>query len=356
MPNWANLLKEINSLGSQYDILRRKYIKQLSVYTGRNVICYYSGWLQKPEMGSASAVNDNDKNGLMTTINGLDVTKGLDLIIHTPGGDTAATESIVDYIWQKFGGDVRCFVPQMAMSAGTMIACSCKEIWMGKQSSLGPVDPQYGHIPAHGVLEEFKKAYDEILNDPRTIPIWQPVIAKYNPAFIGECEKAVAWSTSLVREWLARNMFKGIRNKDKIINAIVTELIDHSVSFAHNRHLSKDKCAEMGLIIKELESDQQLQDMVLSIHHIYCHTLSSTAAFKIIENNLDVAYIQQAQIIKPNGAAQLSLPQITPVPEEFIPVPVIELPVQKPIEPPLQAINQSSFSKFISYLRSFFSK
>jgi membrane-bound ClpP family serine protease len=24
----------------------------------------------------------------------------------------------------------------MAMSAGTMTACACKEIWMGKQSSL----------------------------------------------------------------------------------------------------------------------------------------------------------------------------------------------------------------------------
>ena len=155
MPNWGDLLKEINQLGGPHDVLRRKYIANLSELTGRNVICYYSGWLQKPEMGNATAVNDNDKNGLMTTINGLDVSKGLDLVLHTPGGDTAATESIVDYLWQKFQGDIRCFVPQMAMSAGTMIACSCKEIWMGRQSSLGPVDPQFNGIPAHGVLEEF---------------------------------------------------------------------------------------------------------------------------------------------------------------------------------------------------------
>jgi membrane-bound ClpP family serine protease len=136
----------------------------------------------------------------MTTINKLDVSKGLDLILHTPGGDTAATESIVDYLWQIFQGDIRCFVPQMAMSAGTMIACSCKEIWMGKQSSLGPVDPQFGGIPAHGVLEEFTRAYNEMVNDPRTIPVWQPVIAKYGPTFIGECDKAVKWSTSLVKD------------------------------------------------------------------------------------------------------------------------------------------------------------
>ena len=323
MPNWANLLKEIKQLGSPYDILRRKYVRSLANYTNRNVICYYSGWLQKPEIGVPTAVNDNDKNGLMTTINGLDVSKGLDLILHTPGGDTAATESIVDYLWQKFQGDIRCFVPQMAMSAGTMIACSCKEIWMGKQSSLGPVDPQFGGIPAHGVLEEFARAYQEILNDPRTIPIWQPVIAKYKPAFIGECEKAVKWSASLVKEWLVRNMLSAEPKREAIVDAIVSELIDHSVSLAHNRHLSNTKCKEMGLTIKELESDQKLQDKVLSIHHIYCHTLSSTAAFKIIENNLGVAYIQQAQqFIVPANAIPPGTPQLAelPAPEPAVPV------------------------------------
>lgn len=295
MPNWSDLVKEINQLGSPFDILRRKYVKDLSEYTGRNVVCYYSGFLQKPELGAGVAVNDNDKNGLMTAINGLSPDAGLDLILHTPGGDTAATESIVDYLWNKFGGNIRCFVPQMAMSAGTMIACSAKEIWMGKQSSLGPVDPQFNGIPAHGVLEEFQRAYREIISDPRTIPVWQPVIAKYHPAFLGECEKAVKWSNELVSTWLARNMLSGDAEKDNKIDRILKELGDHSVSYAHNRHLSAQKCKEIGLAVCDLESDQELQDKVLSVHHIYFHTLSSTAAFKIIENQNGQAFIQQAQ-------------------------------------------------------------
>lgn len=48
------------------------------------------------------------------------------------------------------------------MSAGTMIACSCKQILMGKHSSLGPVDPHFNGIPAIGVIEEIKKAYQQI--------------------------------------------------------------------------------------------------------------------------------------------------------------------------------------------------
>lgn len=309
MPNWSDLVKEIGQLGSPFDILRRKYVKELADYTGRNVICYYSGWLQKPEIGPSVAVHDIDKNGLMTTINGLDAAKGLDLVLHTPGGDTAATESIVDYLWQKFGGDIRCFVPQMAMSAGTMIACSCKEIWMGRQSSLGPIDPQFRGIPAHGVIEEFQRAYKEIVGDPRTIPVWQPVIAKYSPAFIGECEKAVKWSNELVDTWLARNMLNDTIEKEKTISTIIRELGDHSVSLAHNRHLSASKCKEIGLKIMDLESDQDLQDKVLSVHHIYFHTLSATPAFKIIENNQGMAFILQAQqVLLPAKGANQGLP------------------------------------------------
>jgi len=295
MSNWSELLRELGQLGSGYDILRRKYTKDLADYTDRNVICYYSGWLQKPELGNLSAVNDNDKNGLMTAINGLDPNKGLDLILHTPGGDTAATESIVDYLWGKFGKNIRCFVPQMAMSAGTMIACSTKEIWMGKHSSLGPIDPQFGSIPAHGVLEEFERAHSEILNDPRTVPVWQPILAKYPPAFIGECKKAIDWSNSLVEQWLKRNMLRGRRNQAQTISKILRELGDHSVNFAHNRHLSFDKCKEIGLRVVALESDQILQDKLLSLHHIYYHTLSSTNAFKIIQNHDNAAFILQAQ-------------------------------------------------------------
>jgi hypothetical protein len=90
-------------------------------------------------------------------------------------------------------------------------------------------------------------------------------------------------------------MLAGEPDKDAIVENIIRELGDHSVSLAHNRHLSAAKCKEIGLKIFDLESDQKLQEKVLSIHHIYFHTLSSTPAFKIIENQNGMAFILQAQ-------------------------------------------------------------
>jgi ATP-dependent protease ClpP protease subunit len=303
MPSFHSLLQESQTRGSVYDILRREWLGKLAVHTGRNVIIYYSGWLQKPGLQGVQ-VNDADKNGFMTVIHALDRSKGLDLLLHTPGGETAATESIVDYLHSMFGTNIRAIVPQLAMSAGTMIACACKEIIMGKQSSLGPVDPQFGGIAAHGVVEEFRRAYEEIKADPAKIPVWQPIIAKYHPTFVGECEKAIDWANEMVRDWLGRGMFQGEANASKTIDGILGELADHALTKSHNRHLSADKCRSIGLKVAQLEKDDALQELVLSLHHACILTLGATGAFKLIENHNGVASIQVAQqfVVQSGGA------------------------------------------------------
>jgi len=295
MANWSDILKEADS-GSNYDLIRRKYLRNLSRYTKRNTIAYYSGWLQKQNFANETSINDSDKNGFMSAINKLDASRGLDLILHTPGGDTAATESIVYYLKAKFT-DIRVFVPQLAMSAGTIIACASNEIWMGQHSSLGPIDPQFSGVSAHGIVEEFKRAYEEIKADQIKVAVWQPIISKYPPNFVGDCEKAVKWSNELIEEYLKDRMFSSLSTKEQKlrIDRILQELGDHSVSYAHNRHLSLKKCEEIQLTIKRLESDQRLQDLVLSVHHAFIQTLTATPAIKIIENDKGTAFIQSIQ-------------------------------------------------------------
>lgn len=293
MANWNEILNELNKDGSTYDIIRRKYLRRLHTVTKRNIIAYYSGWLQKPNAPEL-LINDNDKNGLMTTINKLDKSKGLDLIIHTPGGETAATESIIDYLTTMFS-DIRVIVPQIAMSGGTMIACIGTKIIMGKQSSLGPIDPQFGGIPAHGILEEFNQAHEEMRADQSKAYVWQPIIGKYSPTLIGECDKAIKWSERIVRDCLSKNMLKNSRNKSQKIDAIINELANHSLNLSHSRHLSAKKCKQIGLKIEMMEDDQNLQDAILSVHHCFIHTLTATPATKIIENHNGTAYIQTVQ-------------------------------------------------------------
>lgn len=294
MASWNEILDRFGQMPSPYDAVRREYISRLSACTGRNTILYYSAWLQKSLMANGSfdfGINDNDKTGFMTCIYKMDKSKGLDLILHTPGGDISATESLVVYLKSIFGNDIRVIVPQMAMSAGTMIACCAKEIIMGKHSNLGPIDPQYGMYRAHGIIEEFNSIKQEYTTNPNTSLAWGPILSKYTPTLIGECQKAIDWSNGLVEQWLTENMFsKDPKAVDKA-RAIVDYIGSHALTKSHSRHLHIKDLQNLGFKITELENDAVLQDLVLSIHHSTIITFGSTKAAKIIENQNGISFI-----------------------------------------------------------------
>ena len=235
----------------------------------------------------------------MAAIHQLDRSKGLDLILHTPGGDAAATESLVDYLRSMFDTDIRAIVPQLAMSAGTMIALACREIVMGKHSSLGPIDPQIMGIAAHGIIEEFNTAAEEIKKDPSRVPLWHPIFAQYHPTLIGECQKAIAWCDQMVEQWLITGMFAKDDHPDQKAQKVLKELADHALTKSHARHISMKRAEELGIKVTVLETDAALQDAVLTVHHACIQTLSSTPACKIIENHRGIAYIDT--FIPPSG-------------------------------------------------------
>ena len=298
MPNWSDVLDEIRdkelnrsiSEVSGLDIVRRHYVAELSNLTGRNAICYYSGWLSKP-YAFGMDIGDADRNAFMMMVNGMDRTKGLDLILHTPGGDIAAAESIVYYLRQMFGANVRAIVPQIAMSAGTMIACSCYTIIMAKHSNLGPIHPQLNGVPAAAVRDEFETAIREISHDPTRLAGWQFILGKYTPTYLSACENAVEWSKDFVEKALKENMFIDDDDRDAKAAAIVRHLSDYSGNRAHSRHIHADECQRIQLNITELEADAALQDAVLTVHHAFMHTIANSSAVKIVENNLGKAFI-----------------------------------------------------------------
>ncbi len=276
------------------DTVRRKYLAQLAANTGRNAIAYYSGFLSKPEVAQTD-ISDEDKNGFMMavhTIGSGNRGRGLDLILHTPGGNIAATESLVDYLHQMFGKNIRAIVPQIAMSAGTMIACSCKEILMARHASLGPIDPHLRGLPAHGIKQEFRRACKEVAEDASRIPIWQAILSRYGPTFLSQCENAIDWSKAFVETQLKSVMFEGEQDAGDKAKKIVRKLSDYRGNKTHQRHINFDECAAIGLKVSRIEDDQAFQDVVLTVHHCFMHSLMNTSAYKMIENHLGSAFVK----------------------------------------------------------------
>lgn len=189
MAGWDDIIKEISESKDPTSIVRQKYLCELSELTERNTIAYYSAWLSC-HAGNLD-INDLDMSGLMNAIKGMDCNKGLDLILHTPGGSPVAAEAIVRYLRSKFGKNIRVIVPQLAMSAGTMIACVGKEIVMGRHSSLGPIDPQFNGAPAYNIMLEFEQAKEELKISPENYHYWKIKLDKYPPAFMKSAIDAI---------------------------------------------------------------------------------------------------------------------------------------------------------------------
>src|SRR5437868_4027241 len=135
MPTWGELLNELQASKGQkqpFDAIRRKYLIQLSQHTGRAAILYSTkfaspGVTVSPDMLS---INDEDLQGLMEVTHGLS-NPNLDLILHSPGGTIEAAEALVLYLRSKFD-NIRAIVPNLAMSAATMISCASNRVMMGK--------------------------------------------------------------------------------------------------------------------------------------------------------------------------------------------------------------------------------
>ena len=310
MPNWTAILQEIaenyvkiENIEDEQDRrdaallnVRNNYISKLYNHTGRNVIFYYSAFLNQ-KGSEVLSINDEDKNGFMLCLHEMDWDKGLDIVLHTPGGDTHATISLIEYLRNKFSNNIRAIIPQIAMSAGTMIACSCKEIVMGKQSSLGPVDPQFGGIAAANLLNEVKKSKVEISNDPNLSLFWNPILSGITPSFLEKCERAISDSNDFFKKSLRINMFDKLSADEQNLQVDrIACVFTNNDGKAHNTHIGITEAKECGLKIIDLEDDDILQDLVLTVHHCYMHTFSLSNVVKIIENQL--GRIHQKHIFK----------------------------------------------------------
>jgi len=269
MPSTVEIQKEGRPKGGPLAVLL-KYLKEFEKHTGRNIIVYYSGFLYSKE---DTGIQDEDMNGFMAAVHGMDKTKGLSIFLHTPGGLVSTTEGIGDYLRSVFNGNIECYVPHMAMSCGTLLAMACRKIYMGKHSCLGPIDPALGNYRADAVLEEFENAKKDIALNANLSLLWQPIISKYPITFLGECEKAKQLAELVSRNWLRDGMLKDDKEAAKKINEIVSVFANHQNSKTHDRHISPEEAAHVGLNVQLIEDDPLLQDLVLSVHHAatyYC--------------------------------------------------------------------------------------
>lgn len=306
MPGWGDLLSQFNSKASdqaKQDWLQSELTRLLgevsALRNDRVTLMYMSGFLQKPQAPPTwIQITHEDLNGFMTTIHGAECAKGLTLILHTPGGATNAAETLVAYLRSKFT-DIEVIVPALAMSAGTMIALSADKIVMGRQSQLGPIDPQMPiastgrYVSAQAIKQQFEEAKAEILGDPRAAHAWVPITQSLGFGLLVEAQNALDYSQQMVEKWLAAYMFARRPDGPALAATTAAFFNDASLHKSHGRRIDRDEARSHDVDVDDLEdSSGLLQDAVLSAYHLATIAVEQSSMAKMIWRTASASWIK----------------------------------------------------------------
>jgi len=292
MASWSQLQADLVTIpvAQRGDWIKARIeseLKDLARITNRNVIAYASSYLQKPQIpGIFLSITPEDVNGFLSALYQMDSNKGLLLLLHTPGGSADAAETIVRYLWSKFK-DITTLIPTYAMSAGTMIALASDRLIMGRQSQLGPTDPQFfiGNVAysAHSIVKQFEEARADIIATPNAARAWAPVLQPFGPALLQEARKALAHGTSLVAEWLRTRMFKGETkaHAQRWARKAAKEF-SGSHHGSHGHRIDRNEARSLRLRVEDLEPNQPLQTAALTLYHALTIAFENGPATKAI--------------------------------------------------------------------------
>jgi hypothetical protein len=231
----------------------------------------------------ASGVNPADIVPFGDALAPIQKVKNLDLMIHTFGGSGETAEKIVEMCRNHCQEEFRVIVPNMAKSAGTLIALGADQIVMGYCSELGPIDPQVrivvGNSPQFVSAWTFIHARDNLIAQANQAiakkespsPFLQQ-LAAIDPVFVTHCEQLMTFAKQLGRKWIASRLAaKGFskddaeQQADKVIKFLsnVEEHITHG-RLILAREL-KSNC-EPPLGIAELDEEDESWQLLWELY------------------------------------------------------------------------------------------
>lgn len=296
MAKWNDIIEERNKKHeevSKIDIqIKKKYLDEMASKTGRDIIVYYSSWQTKSGSSNMLSITDDDRLSFQSVIDNMkDKNDKLDLFIHTPGGDLQATKMIINALRCKYN-HIRAFIPNTAMSAGTMMALSCDEIWMSNSSNLGPIDPQIllpgGSImiPANEIDRVIATAQKDIVNK-QNMDYWAYELSKYPAVLKQMSDNAIKQANKLTEFWLENYMFKNDPQASYKAKKITKYFSDYNEHLTHGNHITYNEIVKYvpDLNVHLLDKDKELNDLVYGVFYAYDITnMGFEPLMKICEN------------------------------------------------------------------------
>jgi ClpP class serine protease len=225
------------------------------------------------------------------------LSKGLVLMISSPGGDTLAAERVVNICRAYSGtGDYWALVPGRAKSAATIICMGASKIIMAAPSELGPVDPQIIReengetkwFSAFSLVNGYKTLFNEAVNSTGNVEPYVQQLAHYDVRDINTWQGFIDASKDIAIKILASGMMSGRTNAE--IEQKIKVFLDPSAGTQiHGRAIYATEAKGCDLIVEDLSVKSPQWD---PIYELYYRTdmYVSTRAAKVVESQSEAFY------------------------------------------------------------------
>ena len=229
---------------------RKPLISKLQQQLDLPLVCFYTAFNQPVEL------ENDDADMLEAVLQTMDLSRGLALMINSPGGDGMAAERIINLCRSYSGtGEFVAMVPGKAKSAATLVCFGASKILMGRGSELGPVDPQFITGRKRFSCFEIIESYEDLFNRAvRTKGNLQPFLLQlqsYDPREIRQHRNYISLAEDIAVKNLASGMFA--KRHPSVIRKKIKSFLTPETTKAHARAIFRTEARQCDLKIEDIE-------------------------------------------------------------------------------------------------------
>ena len=236
---------------------------------------------------------------LQAVLHNLDLSKGLALLVSSPGGDGEAAERIVKICRTTSGtGEYWAIVPAKAKSAATMVCFGASKILMGPSSELGPVDPQIifaedgrrRQHSAYNLVTSYEQLFKGAVQTKGHIEPYIKQLDYYDPRDIQRFKEAISLADDISVKILKSGMMR--RCSQAEIRRKIERFLKPKRTWSHGRPIFRDEAHECGLNIEDVDPASDLWSL---LHELYIRSNQyvSHDASKCVESAADSFHVQR---------------------------------------------------------------
>ena len=286
MATLSKILEEESQTVKNARTARKKLIQSLEQeLKSRTVVSFFTSF-SHPVM-----IDAQDVEVLEDVLHHTDLTKGLALIISSPGGDALAAERIIKACKSYSGtGDFWVIIPSKAKSAATIISLGASKIIAGPTSELGPIDPQLRTInpetkqPLNFSVFNILKSYDDLFEKATKreagidIRPYLQQLSYFDPKEIEEYRMQLELSGDLAIRALQAGMMQG-KERDEIERSI-EPFLSLAIAKTHGRPIYRDVALKCGLNVQEIEKTSDIwklcQELYIRTTRLFTNSASNS--------------------------------------------------------------------------------